>query len=69
MSKQHLAEMIFQSAKTYANESAMRIKVDGQWHSRTYQEAGTTIRQIARALLALDVQPGDRVGIFSQKSS
>ncbi len=66
MSKKHLAEMIFQSAKTYANKTAMRVKVDGQWQSYSYQEIGATIRQIARALLALGVQPGDCVGIFSQ---
>ena len=66
MSQQHLASLLFQSAKTYANEPAMRIKTDGQWHSRTYQEVGETVRQITRALLALGVQPGDRVGIFSQ---
>ncbi len=66
MSKQHLAEMIFQNAETYANETAMRIKVNGQWQSHSYQEVGATIRQIARALLSLAIQPGDRVGIFSQ---
>ncbi|NHZ71879.1 MAG: AMP-binding protein [Aquificales bacterium] len=66
MNKQHLANMIFQSIETYANETAMRIKIDGQWQSRSYQEMGSTIRQAARALLALGVQPGDRIGIFSQ---
>lgn len=66
MSKQHLADMVFQSAETYASENAMRIQIDGQWQTRTYREMGDTIRQIARALLALGVQPGDRIGIFSQ---
>lgn len=66
MTKQNLADMIFQSAQTYANEPAMRIQIDGQWQSTSYREIGDTIRQIARALLALGVQPGDRVGIFSE---
>ena len=66
MSKQHLADMIFQSAQTYADETAMRIKIDGQWQSHSYEEIGSTVRQIGRALLALGVQPGDRIGIFSQ---
>ena len=66
MSKQHLADMIFQSAQTYASEPAMRIKTDDQWHTHSYQEVGETVRQIARALLSLGVQSGDRVGIFSQ---
>lgn len=66
MNQQHLAHMIFDSVQTYANETAMRIQVDGQWQSRSYQEIGRTIRQIGRALLALGVQPGDRIGIFAQ---
>jgi long-chain acyl-CoA synthetase len=66
MSKQHLAHMIFQSVQTHANETAMRIKIDGQWQSHSYQEIGNIIRQIGRALLAFGVQPGDRIGIFSQ---
>lgn len=66
MCKQHLAHMIFDSVQTYANETAMRIQINGQWQSRSYQEIGRTIRQIGRALLALGVQPGDRIGIFAQ---
>ena len=66
MKKQHLAAMLFQSAQSYAAESAMRIKIDGQWHARNYQEMGDTVRQIARALLAAGVQQGDLIGIFSQ---
>lgn len=66
MNNQHLAGIIFESAQTYADKVAMRIKIDGQWISYTYREMGDTVRQIARALLALGVQPGDRVGIFAE---
>lgn len=66
MNNQHLAGIIFESAQTYANKVAMRIKIDGQWRSYTYGQMGDTVRQIARALLALGVQPGDRVGIFAE---
>ncbi len=66
MSKQHLAAMIFDSAQTYAGETAVRSQSAGQWRSHTYQEMGDKIRQIARALLKTGVQPGDRIGIFSQ---
>ena len=66
MSKQHLADMIFQSARTYASKTAVRVQSDGQWQSHNYREMGDIIRQIGRALLALGVQPGDRIGIFSQ---
>jgi long-chain acyl-CoA synthetase len=58
--------MIFQSAKTHAGEIAMRVQSDGQWQSITYSEMGDAIRRIARALLALGVQPGARIGIFAE---
>lgn len=66
MNKQHLGALIFHSAQTYTTETAMRAQTGGQWRSYTYQEMGDRVRQIARALLALGVQPGDRVGIFSE---
>ncbi|MCB9422804.1 MAG: long-chain fatty acid--CoA ligase [Ardenticatenaceae bacterium] len=65
MDKEHLAVMVFQSAQTYAKETAVRRKIDGIWQSHSYQEMGAIIRQIARALLATGVQPGDRIGIFA----
>ena len=66
MGKEHLAHMIFHSAQTYANETAMRSKIGDVWQSLSYREMGDTIRQIARALLAAGVQPGDRIGLFAQ---
>lgn len=66
MNNQHLAGILFESAQTHADKVAMRIKIDGQWVSYTYREMGDTVRQIARALLTLGVQPGDRVGIFAE---
>ncbi len=66
MNNQHLANIIFESAQAHADKAAMRIKIDGQWRSYTYREMGDTVRQIARALLALGVQPGDRIGIFAE---
>ena len=65
MKQQNLAGMVFMSAATHADRVAMRIQVDGQWQATTYRQMGDTIRRIARALLALGVQRGDRVGIFA----
>lgn len=66
MNKQHLAAMVFESAETHAGQVAMRVQNNGQWQSTTYREMGAAIRRIARALLALHVQPGDRIAIFSE---
>ena len=66
MNQHHLAALAFQSAQTYGDEIAMRVQRDGRWQSTTYREMGEAIRAIARGLLALGVQPGDRVGIFAE---
>lgn len=66
MNQEHLAAMAFHSTQAYADEIAMRSEFEGQWRPITYREMGDTIRQIARGLLALGVQPGDRVGIFAE---
>ncbi len=66
MSQQHLAALAFQSAQTYGDEIAMRVQRDGRWQSTTYREMGDAVRAIARGLLALGLQPGDRVGIFAE---
>ncbi|MBK8984954.1 MAG: long-chain fatty acid--CoA ligase [Chloroflexi bacterium] len=66
MDNQHLAVVIRQSAQTYAAEPAMRYQQGGQWQTISYQTMGETTNTIARALLALGVQPGARIGIFAE---
>jgi len=66
MNKQHLAIMAIESAKTHKQLSAMQFKWDGVWKNITFATAGETMHAVARALLSLDVQSGDMVGIFSQ---
>ncbi len=75
MDSQHLAVMIAQSAQQFAEQPAMRAYVTtsaGGENGRspltspiTYREMFTRIRAVARALIALGVQPGDRIGIFA----
>ncbi|KAA3657435.1 MAG: long-chain fatty acid--CoA ligase [Chloroflexi bacterium] len=66
MEKQHIAAIIQRSTQAFKDQIALRQKQQDQWQSRSYAELGSDIRTVARALLALDVQPGDRIGIFSQ---
>ncbi len=69
MTFQHLATMIAQSAQKYADQPAMNAYyATGKGpHSSpiSYAEMYSRIRTIARALLSLGVQPGDRIGIFA----
>lgn len=66
MNPEHLAVMFAHSAAQYADQPAMR-SYEANHHTVpiTYREMHSRVRAIARALIALGVQPGDRIGIFS----
>jgi long-chain acyl-CoA synthetase len=66
MAKQHLAAMVDASCRRHGQEIAMRYKSDGAWQAITYGDLGEKIRQVSKALIAMGIQPGDMVGIFSQ---
>lgn len=80
MNSQHLGVMIAQSVQQFADQPAMRAygaisttAGNGRFPQATailsppitYKEMGARIRAIARALIALGVKPGDRIGIFA----
>jgi long-chain acyl-CoA synthetase len=44
---------------------AMRSPVGGDWQRTSYPELGRDVRAIAKGLIALGVEPGDRVAILS----
>ncbi|HLG19858.1 MAG TPA: AMP-binding protein [Bdellovibrionota bacterium] len=58
---------LFQN-RTYLNAARAGIKytVDGREASLSWQQVGTEVRNIGRALLARGLKPGDRVGIWSR---
>jgi long-chain acyl-CoA synthetase len=45
--------------------TALRHPDEGDWTEVSYEELGRRIRQIARGLIALGIEPGDRVAIFA----
>lgn len=49
----------------YPKQDAFTMKIDGKWISTSMQEFIDKSRTISRALIALGVQPGDRVGLIS----
>ena len=53
-------------AQRAPGQIAMREKDFGIWHEYTWEKAWNTIEEAAFALLALGVQPGDRVSIQSE---
>jgi long-chain acyl-CoA synthetase len=44
---------------------ALRHRVDGEWQDITWAEYGHQVERVAAGLLAIGVQPGDRVGLLS----
>ena len=66
MEKQHIATIIQRSAQAFKDQIALRQKKQDTWQAKSYAELGSKVRSVARALLALNIQPGEPVGIFSQ---
>ncbi|MFQ5539672.1 MAG: AMP-dependent synthetase/ligase, partial [Candidatus Binatia bacterium] len=65
MSYQSLAEMFVSQAMRYGDRVLYRFFRDNHWHSYTWQEALSLVREIALGLVSLGVKKGDRVVIFS----
>ena len=60
-----IADMLPLAARLYAERTAARVKRDGAWHDVTFAELGATVSEIARGLIDIGVQPGERVCILA----
>ncbi len=61
-----LAEFVATIADGRRDDVALRHKQDGAWPELTYGELDDGIRSIARGLMALGLEPGDRVSILAE---
>ncbi len=59
-----IADLLPLAAEKYAGSVAVRHKVDGEWKDVTYAEVGEVVSEIARGLIALGIEHGDRVCIL-----
>jgi long-chain acyl-CoA synthetase len=59
-----IADLLGLAAKQYGDRPALRHKRDGQWHDVSYTEVGEAVSEIGRGLIALGVEPGERVCIL-----
>jgi long-chain acyl-CoA synthetase len=59
-----IADLLGLAAKQYGDRPALRHKRDGQWHDVSYAEVGEAVSEIGRGLIALGVEPGERVCIL-----
>ncbi len=60
-----IADLLPLAAEKYASSVAVRQKRDGEWHDVTYAAVGEIVSEIARGLLDLGIEKGDRVGILA----
>jgi len=63
-----LVDLFQASAEEHADEVAMRYKREGRWQEITYEDLQGFVEDLAGGLLFLDLEPGDRVGIWSANS-
>ena len=59
-----IADLIGQAAVKHADHVAVRHKIDGAWQDVTYAQVGEIVSEVARGLIDLGVQPGERVCIL-----
>jgi long-chain acyl-CoA synthetase len=59
-----IADLVALAAERHGAVEAQRYKRDGEWHSVSYEELGRTVSEIARGLIDLGIEPGDRVSLL-----
>jgi long-chain acyl-CoA synthetase len=61
-----IADLLGRASEQYADRVAARHKADGAWVDVTYAQAGEVVREIGLGLIALGIQPGDRVCLLAK---
>jgi long-chain acyl-CoA synthetase len=61
-----LAQQARDRAQRHPQQVAMRQKNAGIWHEYTWSDMWGLVEAVANGLLALDVQPGDRVSVHAE---
>ena len=59
-----IADMLALAAERHGTHEAQRYKRDGEWQSVSYEELGRTVSEIARGLIDLGIEPGERVSLL-----
>src|SRR3982750_2227353 len=59
-----IADLCAAAAAQYGDQVAIKHKVDGAWRDVTFAQVGEIVQEIALGLIALGLQPGERVAIL-----
>ncbi|TQN32015.1 long-chain acyl-CoA synthetase [Haloactinospora alba] len=62
----HLPDTVFARVVEEPDSVALRRQESGQWHDVTWREFGDDVARTAKALIALGIEHGDRVGLMSR---
>ena len=65
MEASSIPQVFFDRAAQRGEKTAHMVKLDGAWREISWQELRDTVRHVARGLLTLVLQAGDRVAILS----
>ena len=60
-----MADLVLDAAAKYNGGTALKYPVGSVWGEISYPKLGPGVREIAKGLIALGVQPGDRVALLS----
>jgi long-chain acyl-CoA synthetase len=60
-----VADLLPRAAQTFANNVAVKHKVDGEWRDVTYAEVGEIVTEIGLGLIDLGIEPGERVCLLA----
>jgi long-chain acyl-CoA synthetase len=60
-----LVDLFADRVARWPHRTALRFMHDGTWHPITWRQYGEAVREAAAGLVALGIDPGDRVGILS----
>ncbi len=59
-----IADMMAAAAEKFGDHAAVKFKRDGAWHDVSFAEVGEIVSELARGLIDLGLQPGDRVALL-----
>jgi long-chain acyl-CoA synthetase len=65
MSENSLGQMMLDAAERHSG-AAIRFPREGHWREWTFEDFGTAVRELARGLVALGLDPGDRVALLGE---
>src|SRR3954465_1706507 len=59
-----IADLCARAAERYGDQVAIKHKADGEWRDVTFAQVGEIVTEIGLGLIALGLQPGERVSIL-----